>query len=98
MFIARVVGVTWATVKHKGLDGLKLLLVRQIDSISGKFFGKTMMAVDSRFGAGVGDTVLIVDEGSSARSILNNPDAPIRTIVAGIVDEVNVSGKRVKYH
>ena len=34
------------------------------------------------------DTVLIVDEGGSARKILKNSKAPVRTVVAGIVDKV----------
>jgi len=30
--------------------------------------------------------VLVVDEGGSARKMLNNPKAPVRTIICGIVD------------
>jgi microcompartment protein CcmK/EutM len=98
MFIARVVGVTWATVKHRTLEGLKLLLVRQIDGITGKPSGKVMMAVDRKFDAGIGDVVLILDEGNGARQILEDSKAPVRTIVYGIVDEVTAGGSSVKYH
>jgi microcompartment protein CcmK/EutM len=98
MIIAKVVGSVWATVKHGSLNNLKLLLVRKMDGITGKLSGTVMMAVDPKSGAGVGDIVLIVDEGNSARQILDDPGGPIRTIVAGIVDEVTSGDQLVKYH
>jgi len=33
---------------------------------------------------------LILDEGNGARQILDDPDAPVRSIVVGIVDEVEI--------
>lgn len=98
MLIARVVGSVWGTVKHGSLMNLKLLLVRKMDGITGKMSGSVMMAVDPKAGAGVGDVVLIVDEGNSARQILGDPKGPIRTIVAGIVDQVTRGDTLVKYH
>jgi len=98
MIIARVVGVTWATVKHRGLENLKLLLVKQVNPLTGKLVGKITMAVEGTVHAGIGDTVLIIDEGSSARQILGCTDAPVRTIVAGIVDEVTAGGEMTRYH
>ena len=41
-------------------------------------------------GAGMGETVIILDEGSGARQILNDAQAPIRSIVVGIVDAVEL--------
>ena len=38
--------------------------------------------------AAPGQTVLILDEGNSARQVLEAPDAPIRTVIVGIVDDV----------
>jgi microcompartment protein CcmK/EutM len=98
VIIARVVGVTWATVKHQGLEKLKLLLVKQVNPLTGKLVGKTTMAVEGTVNAGIGDTVLIIDEGSSARQILGSSDAPVRTIVAGIIDEVTVGREVTRYH
>lgn len=98
MFIARVLGNTWATRKHPSLTKVKLLLVRQYDVFGKKLLGRTMMAVDSGIGAGTGDVVLIMDEGSSARQIMGEPEAPVRTIVVGIVDEVSSSGVTVQCH
>ena len=39
--------------------------------------------------AGIGDRVLLIDEGNSARQILGDPAAPVRTLVAGIIDEID---------
>ena len=72
--------------------------MRQIDGITGKPSGKVMMAVDRKFDAGIGDVVLILDEGNGARQILEDSKAPVRTIVYGIVDEVTAGGSSVKYH
>ena len=41
-------------------------------------------------GAGMGETVIILDEGSGARQILGDAQAPIRSIVVGIVDAVEL--------
>ncbi len=96
MFIAKVVGNLWATRKHKSLEGGKLLLVKKCDGLTGKFYNEEpSLAIDINIGAGIGDIVLVMDEGSSARQILNNKIAPVRTIVCGIIDLVN-SGKQTK--
>jgi ethanolamine utilization protein EutN len=99
MFVAKVVGNVWATRKHKALEGTKLLLVRRMDGISGKFLDEdVMLAVDKFLGAGVGNTVLIMDEGNSARQILNDKKAPVRTVVCAIIDAVSVKGQTKKWH
>ena len=89
MFIAKVIGNVWATRKHAGLKSATLLIVKAVDVlVPGKLTGEATLAVDGNQGAGPGDTVLIVDEGGSARKILKNSKAPVRTVVAGIVDKV----------
>jgi len=43
-------------------------------------------------GAGEGETVLVLDEGNSARQILRRqPDGEVRAVVAAIVDEIHDS-------
>lgn len=91
MFVAKVIGNVWATRKHKHLNGLKLLIVKPVDPKNNyKFVGESTVAVDRNMGAGVGDLVLVIDEGGSARKILGDNKAPVRTIVAGVIDIVNV--------
>ncbi|MFH1352175.1 MAG: EutN/CcmL family microcompartment protein [bacterium] len=98
MKICKVVGNVWATRKQKCLNGLKLLLVQPIDNDTGKAKGDVMLAVEKNVGAGIGNIVLVNDEGNSARQMLEKPVAGIRTVVCGIVDETTVSGKTKKYH
>lgn len=92
MFLAKVIGNVWATRKHPELRNATMLLVKPVDR-DGKPAGEATMALDGSQGSGVGDTVLIVDEGGSARKILKNSKAPVRTVVAGIVDRVHITGK-----
>ena len=92
MKICKVVGKVWATRKHACLHGKKLLLVQPIDIETSEKKGQIVMAVDL-VDAGAGDTVLVNDEGNSARGMLENPVAGIRTVVCGIIDELTISGK-----
>jgi microcompartment protein CcmK/EutM len=41
-------------------------------------------------GAGHGEAVLILDEGNGARQVLEDPAAPIRAVVVGIVDGLDI--------
>lgn len=89
MILAKVIGRAVCTVKHPQYEGEKLLMVRPVDP-NGVFFGDLFLTVDAAQ-AGTGDTVLIIDEGGSARQILGKPAiGTIRTVIAGIVDEVSI--------
>ncbi len=98
MFIAKVVGNVWATRKHPVLDGKKLMLIQPVDEITLKEIGEVQLAVDIKSGAGAGDTVIIIDEGNACRQILGYERAPVRTIIAGIVDSVYRKGESREYH
>lgn len=93
MFLARVVGTVWSTRKVSVLESKKLLLVQPLNPDTGKSKGKTVMAVCDKIDAGIGDVVLIMDEGSSARQVLGVDSHPVRTFVFGIVDQVYKDGK-----
>ena len=41
--------------------------------------------------AGVGDKVLVVQEGSSARKIFNDDRIPVQAVIIGVVDRVDIS-------
>jgi microcompartment protein CcmK/EutM len=97
MFIAEVIGNVWGTRKHESVSDKRLLLVRPIDPLTEKPLGDAQMAVENGIGAGPGSVVLILDEGGSARSVLKDEAAPVRTIVVGIVDSVVAGGKVKKY-
>ncbi len=88
MKIGRVVGDVLATVKHPALFGQRLLLVDD-ESPDGKLAGKPRLALDV-VDAGEGDRVLVVDEGNAAAQVLARPRGPVRTVVVGVVDDVDV--------
>ena len=91
MFLAEVVGTVVSPVQIRILDGQKLLLLRPVDP-RGKVAGRTRIGID-RAQAGVGDRVLVLDEGNSARQILGDPEGAVKTIVVGVVDYVELDGR-----
>jgi ethanolamine utilization protein EutN len=84
MMLARVVGSVVSTIQHPSLDGKRLLLARRL-GLDGQPAGPTVIAVDT-VQATPGQTVLILDEGNGARQVLGAPDAPIRTVIVGVVE------------
>jgi len=86
MHIAKVKSNVVATVKHPAYKGLKLLVVRAIHPVSGEEYGETLIAVDF-VDAGEGDIVLLSQEGGSARRMLNDLTAPVRSFILGIIDD-----------
>ena len=97
MFVAEVVGNVWGTRKHGSLCDKRLLLVRPIDPLTEKPAGDAIMAVEYGTGSGPGSIVLVMDEGGSARSVLHDEKAPVRTVIVGIVDAVVSGGKTKKF-
>lgn len=86
MKLARVVGTVVSTIKSPIFDGRALLLVDLLEP-DGREAGGYLIAVDT-VGAGAGETVLVLDEGTSARQIVGAPYGPLRTVIVGIVDAV----------
>lgn len=89
MILGKVMGDIYSTINHPFYDEKKLLVINKID-LTGKTISDYLIAVDS-VGAGVGETVLVIDEGNSARQVVKNASAPIRSIIIGIVDEIDMS-------
>ena len=89
MRVGRVVATVVSTVQVEVLGGRRLLLCDLL-GLDGTPAGRSLIAVDA-VGAGAGETVLILDEGNSARQVLGAPDAPIRAVVVGIVDAIDLS-------
>ena len=88
MILARVTGTVVSTIHHPIVDGRKLLLAERLDS-NGRPTGGYLIAMDT-IGAGSGETVLILDEGTGARQILDDANAPVRSVIVGIVDAVEI--------
>ncbi len=88
MILGRITGSVVSTIHHPIVDGRKLLLAERLDA-GGRPTGGYLIAIDA-IGAGFGETVLILDEGNGARQILDDADAPVRSMVVGIVDAVEL--------
>lgn len=90
MFICKVTGTIVATRKAEALRPAKLLVVRPVD-VAGVVVGdKDMLALDPRFGAGVGDYVLVAKEGAVVAQMMDAADVPANVIVLGVVDDWSV--------
>ena len=86
MKVGRVASTVVSTISHPFFDGKRLLLCHIVDR-HGRTTGYTI-AVD-RVDAGVGDPVLILDEGSSARQLFGLETGPVRAVITGIIDDVD---------
>jgi ethanolamine utilization protein EutN len=89
VILGLVRGTVYGTIQHPFYRARRMLLVDLLNP-DGSDTGDYLIAVDS-VDAGVGDRVLVLDEGNSARQIVGVPDAPLRSIVVGIVDSVDES-------
>ena len=90
MKIGRVVGTVVSTINSPIFEDRRLLLCDLLD-LAGEPTGGYTIAVDT-VDAGAGETVLILDEGNSARQVLRRePDGEIRAVVVGIVDAVTLA-------
>ena len=89
MILARVVGNIVATQKHASHHAQKILLVQPL-TLAGEPVGDRVVAFDA-VDAGVGDRVLLVQEGFAAMTAVGRPDSPIDAAVIGVVDHVELT-------
>jgi microcompartment protein CcmK/EutM len=88
--IARVIGTVVCSIKHPDHVGAKLLLVGPVDA-DGNAAEPVFVAIDAAQ-AGIGDYVLVVEEGKSARQVLQSKTAPVEAIVIGVIDTLHTGG------
>jgi microcompartment protein CcmK/EutM len=93
MTLGKVVGTVVATHKEPTLDGLKFMVVRQVDG-EGQETGAFLVAADA-VGAGPGEYVLVAS-GSSARQTQATNNRPVDAVIMAIVDTWEV-GRVTKY-
>ena len=89
MILAKVLGNVVATEKDPIFQSKKIMIVQPLDS-SQNPKGDSLLAFDEAQ-AGVGDTVLVLREGNGCRQIWNNDQAPVNSIIVGIVDQVSTN-------
>ena len=87
MYLGRVIGKVWATVKNPSLDGQRLLLVQPLTPDL-QNTGRRLVATDST-GAGAGELVYWV-RGKEASFPFLPAEPCTDTTIVGIVDTVHL--------
>ena len=92
MLLGRVTGTVVASQKEPLMEGLTLLVIRQlgVDNVDGSGY---VVAVDA-VGAGVGEVVMYAS-GSSARQTGVTQNRPCDAVVMAIVDTWDVDGETI---
>ena len=92
MNLAKVLGTVVSTRKEESLQGLKFLLLGQVDA-QRELTGTTVVAADA-VGAGMGEMVLYAS-GSSARQTKLTDRRPCDAVVMAIVDSWEIDGREL---
>jgi len=90
MKLGKITGSLVASQKEESLNGLRFMLVSDVDE-SGEETGGRVVAVDA-VGAGVGEYVLVA-AGSSARQTKATENRPCDAVIMAIVDSWDVNGE-----
>ncbi|GBD86477.1 carbon dioxide concentrating mechanism protein CcmL [bacterium BMS3Abin03] len=90
MTLAKVKGNIVSTQKNSQLKGHKLLIVHPVDLNNNYIGEKDVIALDF-VDAGIGDTVLLVQEGKAVQQILGHRKAPVHSVIVAIVDSIDVN-------
>lgn len=88
MILCKVTGTIVATQKKEQLRDKKILIVQPI-TLDGQHLGRDLLALDT-VDAGVGDTVLVVQEGQSAAQVLKSTDVPVHSVIVAVVDGLDL--------
>ncbi len=91
MTLCRVTGSIVSTHKNEHLVGKKILVVQPLN-LDEQPDGNDFLALDE-VDAGVGDRVLVMREGGSARIVLRNKLIPVQAVIVGVVDGYHVQPK-----
>lgn len=91
MILARVVGRVVATVKYRGLEGVKFLIVQPLDKQRDPK-GEPVVAADGTAMAGPGELVFVIG-GREAALALPVKFVPVDHAIVGIVDAVTLEAQ-----
>ncbi len=88
MRLGKVIGTVVSTIKAKGYESRKILVVQPVGP-TGIIAGTSFLAIDA-VKAGMEDLVLTIEEGNSARQVLQDDEAvTVKAVVVAIVDEIS---------
>ncbi|MCG6913478.1 EutN/CcmL family microcompartment protein [bacterium BMS3Abin03] len=89
MTLAKVKGNVVSTQKNSNLKGHKLLIVHPID-LNNNYIGKKDVVALDFVDSGIGDTVLLVQEGKAVQQILGHRKAPVHSVIVAVVDSIDI--------
>ncbi len=95
MKLAIVTGTVVSTVKYEKYVGYKLLKVRHL-TLDLKETGEELIALDCA-NAGIGDIVIINNDGGAAKMISGDEDIIASVTVAGVVDHFTHNGETHRF-
>jgi ethanolamine utilization protein EutN len=87
MFLARVIGTIWSTIKDKNLEGYKIQIIQPLNA-KGERAGGPIMAVDT-IGAGPGETVMYITAREAVIPMMVK-EAPVDASIVGIVERIDL--------
>jgi ethanolamine utilization protein EutN len=94
MLLAKVLGNVVATQKNVRYENASVMLCQQITP-QGEETGSTILALNA-VDAGVGDKVLIVQEGwSASTAATGKPGAAIDSAIVGVIDYIDLLADEV---
>lgn len=96
MKIARVTGTVVSTVKYEKYVGYKMLKVRHL-TLEGEPTGEELVALDAA-DAGVGDIVLVNNDGGAAQMICGDTKLIASVTICGVIDSYIWQGHTVYCH
>jgi ethanolamine utilization protein EutN len=89
MIIGKVIGNVVTSIQFKDYEDKKIMFVQPTDHL-GNNKGTAFLAIDA-VQAGVGDKVLVLEEGNSGREIINEKESmTVKCVIAAIIDEIHI--------
>jgi len=89
MLLCKVTGTIVSTQKNDNLTGQKILIVHPVDLNYDLTGNIDMLAIDFA-NAGVGDVVMVIQEGDAMQQLLGRKDLPVHTGIIAVVDNIYI--------
>ena len=88
MKLAKVIKKVISTIKHPCLENRRLYMVQPVDPY-GSNIGEPFVTIDA-ISSRVGQLVLVNCEGGGSQEVCGVENAPIQSVIVGIVDTVEM--------
>ncbi len=92
MKLARVVGNVVSTIKDERFTGYKLMIIEYLD-LEGNSCGVRQIVIDGAH-AGIGDIVLVNNDGGAACMVLDDKKLIADDTIIGVLDYITVKGEK----